>query len=71
MRRPKVLPPGLLLFSSCLCAAPVPEQVNEVTVQCASARAKSDGAPAEEGNDHPKVFIDEVRFDSPHMRRAQ
>ena len=56
---------GLLLISLWLYPASLRAQVNQPPSPCSSSSPKSDSAPAQPGGDHPKVVIDEVRFDGP------
>jgi hypothetical protein len=66
MRRPKVLPPGLLfLFSFCVYSAPVRAQLPVPSSPCSSASAKAHAEPPKDERDGSKVVIDDVMFDGP------
>jgi outer membrane protein assembly factor BamA len=55
--------PLLLILILLLCIAPVLAQVDRQSPPCSSSSVKSASATAEAA--HPKVVIDEVRFDGP------
>jgi hypothetical protein len=56
---------GPLLVALWLCSVPLHSQTDQPHFPCASSSEKSIDGSVELGDDHPKVIIDEVRFDGP------
>ena len=57
--------PLLLILILLLCIAPVRAQVDRQSLPCSSSSVKGASATDEAEALHPKVVIDEVRFDGP------
>jgi hypothetical protein len=56
---------GAFLVSVWLCSVPLHAQADQSHSPCTSSSATSVDVSVEPGGDHPKVTIDEVRFDGP------
>jgi hypothetical protein len=56
---------ALFFVSLCLYSIPVRAQTEQSWSPCPTSPTKTVDAPLEVGGDHPKVVIDEVRFDAP------
>jgi hypothetical protein len=56
---------GLFFVSLSLYSVSVCAQTEQSWSPCPTSPAKTVGVPLEAGGDHPKVIIDEVRFDAP------